>query len=95
MLLTQHLAGRGRWISESKATLVYRVRYRTARAPQRNCLEKQKQNRNRAVRVPTVLGHLFSQFELEMKYYLSERDCDCSWVEELRLCSVSQAPTQG
>ena len=76
MLLTQHLAGR---ISEFKATLVYRVSYRTAKATQRNCLEnKNKQKRNRAMRGSTVLGHLFSQFELEMKYYLSECGCGCT-----------------
>jgi hypothetical protein len=33
---SQHLGGRGRWISEFKASLVYRVSSRTARAIQRN-----------------------------------------------------------
>ena len=32
----QHLEGRGRWISELEASLVYRVSSRTARATQRN-----------------------------------------------------------
>jgi hypothetical protein len=30
------LGGRGRWISEFEASLVYRVSFRTARATQRN-----------------------------------------------------------
>jgi hypothetical protein len=45
------LGGRGRWISEFKARLVYRVSSRTARATQRNpVLKKQKtkkQNKKR------------------------------------------------
>jgi hypothetical protein len=36
MPLIQHLGGRGRRISEFKASLVYRVSSRTARATQRN-----------------------------------------------------------
>jgi hypothetical protein len=32
----QHLGGRGRWISEFEASLVYKVSLRTARATQRN-----------------------------------------------------------
>ena len=34
------LGGRGRWISEFKASLVYRVNARTARATQRNPVSK-------------------------------------------------------
>jgi hypothetical protein len=37
------LGGRGRWISEFKASLVYRVSSRTARATQRNPVSKNKQ----------------------------------------------------
>jgi hypothetical protein len=33
---SQHLGGRGRWISEFEASLVFRVSSRTARATQRN-----------------------------------------------------------
>jgi hypothetical protein len=33
--------GRGRWVSEFEASLVYRVSYRTARATQRNRIPKQ------------------------------------------------------
>jgi hypothetical protein len=37
------LGGRGRWISEFKASLIYRVSSRTARATQRNPVSKNKQ----------------------------------------------------
>jgi hypothetical protein len=37
------LGGRGRWISEFKASLVYKVNSRTARAIQRNPVSKHKQ----------------------------------------------------
>jgi hypothetical protein len=36
------LGGRGRWISEFKASLIYRVSSRTARATQRNPVSKKK-----------------------------------------------------
>jgi hypothetical protein len=39
---SQHLGGRGRWISEFEASLVYRVSSRTARATQRNPVSKKK-----------------------------------------------------
>jgi hypothetical protein len=44
------LGGRGRWISEFKASLVYKVSSRTARAIQRNPVSKQnktKQNKTK------------------------------------------------
>jgi hypothetical protein len=37
------LGGRGRWISEFEASLVYRVSSRTVRATQRNLVSKNKQ----------------------------------------------------
>jgi hypothetical protein len=40
------LGGRGRQISEFKASLVYRVSSRTARATEKPCLEKPKKKRN-------------------------------------------------
>ena len=40
MPLIPHLGGRGRQISEFKASLVYRVSSRTARATQRNFIFK-------------------------------------------------------
>jgi hypothetical protein len=39
------LGGRGRWISEFKASLVYRVSSRTARATQRNPVSKKKKKK--------------------------------------------------
>ena len=46
MPLTQHLGGRDRWISEFKASLVYKVSSRTAGAIQRNPVsKKEKQNK--------------------------------------------------
>jgi hypothetical protein len=39
-LLSQHLGGRSRQISEFEASLVYRVSFRTARATQRNPVSK-------------------------------------------------------
>jgi hypothetical protein len=39
---SQHSGGRGGQISEFEASLVYRVSSRTAKATQRNCLEKTK-----------------------------------------------------
>jgi hypothetical protein len=44
------LGGRGRWISEFKASLVYRVSSRTARAIQRNPVLKEKnKNKNKKI----------------------------------------------
>jgi hypothetical protein len=44
-LLSQNLGGRGRWIFEFEASLVYRVSSRTARATQRNPVSgKEKKN---------------------------------------------------
>ena len=40
-LYSQHLGGRGRQISEFKASQVYRVSSRTARAIQRNPISKE------------------------------------------------------
>jgi hypothetical protein len=40
------LGGRGRWISEFEASLVYKVSSRTARATQRNPVSKNK-NKNK------------------------------------------------
>jgi hypothetical protein len=41
------LGGRGRWISEFKASLVYRVSSRTARATQRNPASKEKKKKKK------------------------------------------------
>jgi hypothetical protein len=41
------LGGRGRWISEFEASLVYKVSFRTARATQRNPVSKNKTKQNK------------------------------------------------
>jgi hypothetical protein len=47
-LQSQHLGGRGRWISEFEASLVYSLSSRTARTTQRNpVLKKKKKRRGR------------------------------------------------
>jgi hypothetical protein len=47
MLSFQHSGGRGRQISEFKASLVYKVSSRTARATQRNRLESHRNPKKR------------------------------------------------
>jgi hypothetical protein len=41
------LGGRGRWISEFEASLVYKVSFRTARATQRKPVSKTERERER------------------------------------------------
>jgi murein tripeptide amidase MpaA len=41
------LGGRGRWISEFDASLIYRVSYRTARATQRNPVSKKPKQKTK------------------------------------------------
>jgi hypothetical protein len=41
------LGGRGRWISEFEASLVYKVSARTARATQRNPVSKNKKKKKK------------------------------------------------
>ena len=41
------MGGRGKWVSEFKARLVYRVSSRTARMAQRNPISKTKQNKKK------------------------------------------------
>jgi hypothetical protein len=47
------LGGRGRWISEFEASLVYKVSSRTARAIQRNPVSKNK-NKNKQREVELI-----------------------------------------
>jgi hypothetical protein len=63
------LGGRGRWVSEFKASLVYRVSSRTARAIQRNLVSKKTKQTNKnhisfvvvvVAKPGTVLTGLFS-----------------------------------
>jgi hypothetical protein len=53
------LGGRGRWISEFEASLVYRVSSRTARAIQRNLVSKTKKKKKK------------NQFTYNKIFYLS------------------------
>jgi hypothetical protein len=46
-LRSQHLGVRGRWISEFKASLLYRVSSRTARATQRNPVSKKRKKKKK------------------------------------------------
>ena len=55
-LQSQPLEGRGRWISEFKASLVYRVSSRTARATEKACLEKPK-NQTTTKQASEATGH--------------------------------------
>jgi hypothetical protein len=48
------LGGRGRWISEFKAGLVYRVSSRTARATQRNPVLKNQKKKKKEFYVKQV-----------------------------------------
>jgi hypothetical protein len=43
------LGGRGRWISEFKASLVYKVSSRTARATQRNPVSKKNKKEKKSL----------------------------------------------
>jgi hypothetical protein len=57
------LGGRGRQISEFKASLVYRVSSRTARATQRNPIsKKQKKNKNKTNKQKTLTFFFFFFF---------------------------------
>jgi hypothetical protein len=47
MPLIPELGGKGRWISEFEASLVYKVSSRTARATQRNPVSKNKTKQNK------------------------------------------------
>jgi hypothetical protein len=61
---SQHLGGRGRQISEFEASLVYRVRSRTARAIQRNpILKKQQQQQQKKNQKPKNKKYFTKEFE--------------------------------
>jgi hypothetical protein len=48
------LGGRGRWNSEFKASLFYRVSSRTARATQSNPVSKKQKQTNKQTKTPTT-----------------------------------------
>jgi hypothetical protein len=57
-LWSQHLGGKGKWISEFEASLVYRVSSRTARATQSNFVSAEKQNKNKTKKKSPTLIHV-------------------------------------
>ena len=65
------MGGRGRWISEIKASLVYRVSSRTARAIQRNLVLKNKKQKteNKTKQNPSA-GSYLAQASLILDVYL-------------------------
>jgi hypothetical protein len=52
-------AGRGRWISEFEASLVYKVSSRTARAIQRNTVSEKQKTKNKNKK--KEIAHFFNQ----------------------------------
>jgi hypothetical protein len=56
------LGGRGRWISEFEASLVYRVSSRTARTTQRNPVLKKHNKQTNKQKVKYPLGVLVNTF---------------------------------
>ena len=73
------MGGRGRQISEFKASLVYKVSARTARATQRNPVSKnQKQNNNNNRKTKDIMNFAGKWVELEniilSKVTLSQKD---------------------
>jgi hypothetical protein len=62
------LGGRGRWISEFEASLVYRVSSRTPRATQRNPVLKKKK---KVFMCPHMSVHLTGKRNKLRVYYLS------------------------
>jgi hypothetical protein len=60
--LIPHLGGRGRWISEFEASLVYRVSSRTARTTEKNPVSK-KQNKVALVMVSVYSSKTLTKTE--------------------------------
>jgi hypothetical protein len=58
------LGGRGRWVSEFEASLVYRVNSRTVRTAQRNPVSEKKK------RVAVVIVSLHSNRNLKTNVYI-------------------------
>jgi hypothetical protein len=67
------LGGRGRWISEFEASLVYRVSSRTARATQRNPVSKNKERKRKKRK---------EKKRKEKKEKRNEGPCVSKWKED-------------
>jgi hypothetical protein len=67
------LGGRGRWISEFEAKLVYRVSSRTARATQRNPVSKNQKKKNQKRN-----NNNKKKPRLKLVRWLSDKSFDCS-----------------
>jgi hypothetical protein len=63
------LGGRGRWISEFEASLVYRVSSRTARATQRNPVLKTKQNKTKTKNKTTTTKRIYARTYLFFRHH--------------------------
>jgi hypothetical protein len=75
--LIEHLGGRGRWISEFEASLVYKVSSRTARATQRNSVsggKKKKKGRRGKKKEPGLETHICTLVILSFRR-LRQEDC--------------------
>jgi hypothetical protein len=64
------LGGRGRWISEFRASLVYRVSSRTARATQRNLSQKKKKKKKEYYRDNHLSYALSCASETQLVFYI-------------------------
>jgi hypothetical protein len=73
------LGGRGRQISEFKASLVYKVSSRTARTIQRNPVLEEKTKKNKKTRCMPLIPSLrrqsrwISEFEASLDYRVSSK----------------------
>jgi hypothetical protein len=65
------LGGRGRWISEFEASLVYKVSTRTARATQRNPVSEKKKKKSAKLTMPGPSKH--NKWMLTVSYWMDHR----------------------
>ena len=88
-LWSQHLGGRGRWISEFEASLVYKVSFRTTRATEKPCLEKpKKQNKTKQNKKPKTKNQKNQNFTWFIKsafnnYILYRLDYDTKCLKSV------------
>jgi hypothetical protein len=87
------LGGRGRWISEFEASLVYRVSSRTARATQRNPVSekqkktnKQKQTKTKNKQKPKTKQQNKTKPQLPSKKRINHMEIEC--ISQLSGCKL-------